>query len=724
MDVAFVLFKVFAHGGISRDLAKLVTCCRERGHRVRIYAMQCDATVPAGAEMVVLPARGVRSHVRQRRFAQRVARHLAAHPVDLTVGMNKMPGLDVYYAGDSCFEAKARTQRPWPYRLTPRYRHYADFERAVFEEHGSTRILTIAPCQADTFRTVYRTTADRFHELPPGVEPDRAAADPDEAKAFRQHLGVADADAMLLFVGSGFVKKGLDRVMRAVAALPDEIRRRTSLFVVGADRASRFQRLARRLGVAERVHFMGGRDDIPLWLASADALVLPALDEAAGMVLLEAAVAGLPVLTTANCGYASLIRRAGAGVVTPVPFDQAQLNADLVRVITSDERAGWSSRGRELAADATLFAMADRAVDLLEGFVAGSAPLVALCALRYTPADPRYRPLLPLAETCRDLGMRVRIYAHGGTLPAVDDIEVLPVRTTALTARTRRDRSRRWVSQALGKASANCVVCFDDVPEVLPDVTRFRLSATGLELLADRPAPDPPGEAPAQEANGVFGTVDAAASPPGLAARPLPSCAKDEALRRRYGFETDDIVFAVAGRDLVSRGLERLLVGIGRLPEDIRDRCRVLAAGELESSFQAIARVLKLSVEVEDGLEAREAIAAADVFVDLPYQTSQESWIFDAVSAGRPVLTWAGVADSRLVEEADAGTVLAARYGQADLDRELGDLVASPEIRARLSDNAARFGAEPRHYGRAARLAERISVQIRHRDGHAQTLPA
>lgn len=705
MDVAFVLFKVFAHGGISRDLAKLARCCRERRHRVRIYAMQCDGPAPAGAEMVVLPVRGARSHVRQRRFAQRVARHLAAHPVDLTVGMNKMPGLDVYYAGDSCFEAKARTQRPWPYRFTPRYRHYADFERAVFEEHGRTRILTIAPGQADDFRTIYRTPADRFHELPPGVETDRAAADPDEARAFRRQLGVADADAMLLFVGSGFVKKGLDRVLRGLAALPDGIRQRAILFVVGADRASRFQRLARRLGVAERVHFMGGRDDIPLWLAAADALVLPALDEAAGMVLLEAAIAGLPVLATANCGYASLIRRSGAGVVTPVPFEQAQFDADLVRVMTSDERAGWSSRGREFAAGSTLFAMADRAVDLFEGFAVDNAPLVALCALHYLPADPRYRPMLPLAETCRNLGMRVRIYAHGRTLPSVDGVDVLAIGATALTARARRERRRRWASQAIRKASANCVVCFDDVPETLPDVARFRPSAAGLELLADGPASGLlPGESPAQDANGVLGAVAAAASPSGLAAQPQPSCAKGEALRERYGFDTDHLVFAIAGRDLVRRGLERLLVGIGRLPEGLRDRCRVFAAGELENSFHAIAKVLELTVEVDVGAGAREAITVGDVFVDLPYAASPESWIFDAIRAGRPVLTWAGVADSRLVEEADAGTVLAAPYRQADLDRALADLVASPQVRAGLSDNAVRFAAEPRHFlGTSAR---------------------
>ena len=396
-----------------------------------------------------------------------------------------------------------------------------------------------------------------------------------------------------------------------------------------------------------------------------------------------------------------------------------------MRVITSDERAGWSSRGREFAADPTLFAMADRAVDLLEGFAMRSPPLVALCALRYLPADPRYRPLLPFAQACRDLGMRVRIYAHGPNLPAVEGVEVLPVGATALTAGARRERCRRWMSEAIRKASANVVVCFDDVPETFPDVARFRLSAAGLELLGDRPTPDLlPEKPPAQEANGMLGTVDAAASPLGLAAQSQPSRATYASLRERYGFGTAHVVFVIAGRDLVSRGFERLLVGIGRLPEGLRDRCRVLAAGELENSFHAIAEVLELTVEVDVGVNAREAIAVGDVLVDLPYAASAESWIFDAISAGRPVLTWAGVADSRLLEEADAGTVLAAPYRQADFDQALGNLVASPQTLAGLSDNAVRFAAEPRHYGCAAQWAERISAEIRHRGGHAQTLPA
>lgn len=390
MHVAFAIFKFFPHGGISRDLGRIVSTCRQRRHSVRIYALEWEAPRMEGVEIVELPARGVRSHVRQRRFAERVADHVADYPVDLLVGMNKMPGLDVYYAADSCFEDKARTQRPWLYRLTPRYRHYAEFERAVFAPDIRARILTIAPDQDAAFRAVYRTPAHRFYPLPPGIEQDRGGGTVAAGRALRSEFGVADTDILLLFVGSGFRKKGLDRVFRGVAALPGMLRKRVRLFVVGDDRAKPFERLARRLRLAAQVRFVGGRDDVAAWFQAADALALPAYDEAAGMVILEAASAGVPVVATANCGYAPILQAAEAGIVTPVPFDQVRFNADLERLLTADQRAEWSRRGREMASDESLYAMPLRAVEVLETVVSGHEPArVSSGAPEYSLTDPK-----------------------------------------------------------------------------------------------------------------------------------------------------------------------------------------------------------------------------------------------------------------------------------------------------------------------------------------------
>ena len=88
---------------------------------------------------------------------------------------------------------------------------------------------------------------------------------------------------MLLFVGSGFKTKGLDRCLTALAALPDGVRDRTRLIVVGQDNTVPFERIARSYGIAEKVRFLGGRSDIPDLLAAGDLLVHPAYSENTGL---------------------------------------------------------------------------------------------------------------------------------------------------------------------------------------------------------------------------------------------------------------------------------------------------------------------------------------------------------------------------------------------------------------------------------------------------------
>lgn len=372
MQIGFCLFKYFPYGGIQRDLMKLARECLDRGHAVRVYVGQWDAPPPVeNLEVVVVPMTGFANHTRYARFAAWVREHVQSHPVDLLVGMNKMPGLDVYYAGDSCYAEKARTQRSALYRLLPRYRHFVRFEKLVFQAGAETEILTISDNEVPFFRKHYATPQQRFHPLPPGIDRDRAAsADAHRVRAeFRRELAISDAEQMLLFVGSGFIKKGLDRVLLAVKALPATLAASTRLIVVGNDNPEPFRRMALRLGIAPQVQIFAGRDDIPRLMQSADALLLPAYDETAGMVILEAMIAGLPALVTENCGYARYLADAQAGLIAPLPFDQGAFDAQLVELLTSTERPRWRANGLAFADRPDIYRLAEVAVDHLERFV-------------------------------------------------------------------------------------------------------------------------------------------------------------------------------------------------------------------------------------------------------------------------------------------------------------------------------------------------------------------
>ena len=370
MRAVFAIYKYFPHGGIQRDLLKILREWVCRGHEAMVLTGEWRGAKPAGVVFRELPMRGLSNHARYRRFHAEVSAHSSAQPADLVVGMNKMPGLDVYFAGDSCFVEKVATQRHRFYRLLPRYRRFAAFERSVFAPGESTRILVLTRATVDEYRKHYATEGQRFSLLPPGIESDRvASADAAQIRsAFRREFGIDEQERLLLFVGSGFRKKGLDRVLHGLRALPQPLRESVRLFVLGSDNARPFRRLARRLGVDGRVRFFAGRDDVPRFLFGADGLVLPAYDELAGMVILEAMFAGLPALVTANCGYAPYLAEAQAGIVMPTPYVQEGFNRLLECLLTSPQRGTWRGNGLAAARDDRFFRLAETAVDHLERF--------------------------------------------------------------------------------------------------------------------------------------------------------------------------------------------------------------------------------------------------------------------------------------------------------------------------------------------------------------------
>ena len=370
MQLAFVLYKYFPFGGLQRDFMRIALECQRRGHAIRVYTLIWEGEVPAGFDVRVGQVRALSNHRRNERFTAWVEADLSREPVDRVVGFNKMPGLDVYYAADPCFEDKAQTLRNPLYRRWGRYRHFADYERAVFSPASATQILMISEVQQPLFVKHYGTPAERFHLLPPGIAQDRRAP-PNAAEIradLRREFGLADDERLVVQIGSGFKTKGLDRTLKAFAALPDEWRRRARLIVIGQDDPKPFLLQMKALGIGDRVRILKGRSDIPRFLLGADLLIHPAYNENTGTVLLEALVAGLPVLVTDVCGYAHYIAEADAGRVLPSPFRQAALDAAL-REMLSDAaaRAAWSRNGLAYAESADLYSMPERAADVILG---------------------------------------------------------------------------------------------------------------------------------------------------------------------------------------------------------------------------------------------------------------------------------------------------------------------------------------------------------------------
>ncbi|TAK74760.1 MAG: lipopolysaccharide core heptose(I) kinase RfaP, partial [Gammaproteobacteria bacterium] len=363
MKLAFCLFNYFPYGGLQRDFLRIAQACQARGHEVHVYTMRWEGENP-GLTVHLLKATGWQNHTRSAAFAEQVKQAIEREGYDLVVGFNKMPYLDVYYAADVCYQARVREQRSAFYRLLPRYRQYKAFEEAVFARGHSPHILLLSALQQEDYQRCYQTESDRFHLLPPGIAKDRLApANAAEIRAaMRQRYSIASDDVLLLMVGSGFKTKGLDRILVGLASLPPALKARCHLFVIGQGDPAPFQKLA------ERVQFLGGRPDVPDFLLAADLLLHPAYHENTGTVLLEALAAGLPVLTVEVCGYAHYVREANAGVVLSSPFQQADFNAALEKMIVSGEHSAWQKNGIAFAKQTDIYSLPEKAADLILSF--------------------------------------------------------------------------------------------------------------------------------------------------------------------------------------------------------------------------------------------------------------------------------------------------------------------------------------------------------------------
>ena len=163
--------------------------------------------------------------------------------------------------------------------------------------------------------------------------------------ALRRSAGVEEDDRPVwLLLGSGFRRKGLATALRALAASAG---RTALLWVAGRDDPRPWQALAARLGVGERVCFLGVTETPERLLGAADALLLPTRYDAFANACLEAAAAGLPVITSSQNGAAEILD--GAACVVERPDDYRGFAAALNRVARSGVRAQMGRCARRRA---------------------------------------------------------------------------------------------------------------------------------------------------------------------------------------------------------------------------------------------------------------------------------------------------------------------------------------------------------------------------------------
>jgi glycosyltransferase involved in cell wall biosynthesis len=169
----------------------------------------------------------------------------------------------------------------------------------------------------------------RVRVIPNGFHPARFDPSP-EGAPFRASIGMARTTPLVVFAGRLASNKGLHHLVPAFAALreghPDA---RLVLAGEDQDQRARLEALARKAGVADRVHFTGHLDEATYRsaLAAADVFVLPSEWEAFGIVLVEAMACGVPCVATRVGGAPDVVQDGVTGRVVPYGDEAALAQA-------------------------------------------------------------------------------------------------------------------------------------------------------------------------------------------------------------------------------------------------------------------------------------------------------------------------------------------------------------------------------------------------------------
>ncbi|MEW6353206.1 MAG: glycosyltransferase family 4 protein [Pseudomonadota bacterium] len=308
-------------------------------------------------------------------FARAVRRTLQKHQFDLVQSHERIPGCDIYRAGDGVHREwlKQRMRTLGIFErlrifLSP-YHHYVKAaERALFRSPRLRAVICNSHMVKSEMQRYFALPGHKLHAIYNGV--DVQAFSPGlkcHRDAVRKQFSIPQEATLFLFVGSGFERKGVHRVLEAMAQLPLN----AYLIVVGRDkRLKKFLQQTKALKIENRVRFVGVQSDVKPFYGAADALVLPTLYDPFPNVILEAMAAGLPVITSAQCGAAELIEHGRNGYVCDA-LDTPALIESMRVLMDAGIQKQVADAARSTVLPLNQEAMVEQLVQLYQGLLAG-----------------------------------------------------------------------------------------------------------------------------------------------------------------------------------------------------------------------------------------------------------------------------------------------------------------------------------------------------------------
>lgn len=346
LNIAVVVKGFISTGGAEKYAVEVTRYFVRKGHRVDLYAWAADDSLTTGIHYIPVPRprfMKFSSVLTSYSFARETANLISRASYDAVLSHERGFCQDLstvhtfsYLLGTERFSFLKKLNNIY---LSPRSWLHLWLERKQMESSWLVPVSSVIKRGIET----YYDRTDKIAIATPGVDIDWF--NPTWVGSHRE--GARDVDnirsdeLVVLFVGSEFKRKGLDDLIRAIGP-------GMKLMVVGqGERLGYYRKLAKNSGVLEKVLFKGLADNIRDYYAAADVVVLPSLKEAFGMSILEAMACGLPVISSAATGVASLLEDGKNGYV----FQDASQIGSILQLLKSADLRSTIGKSARLTAE-------------------------------------------------------------------------------------------------------------------------------------------------------------------------------------------------------------------------------------------------------------------------------------------------------------------------------------------------------------------------------------
>ena len=380
MKIAFVRKAYTPYGGAERYLAQLIERLCNQGHEVHVFAHRWDSNgTPTEGNAPVfhrVPVVKSPSFLEALSFAFFSKKLLQEEAFDIIHSFERTLYQDIYRAGDGChrewliqrgkMDSWIKKQTYW---MNPLHRTLLFLEKRVFQSPRIKKIVANSQRGKEEIIRHYGVPGGKIEVIYNGV--DLETFHPRNVtlfrKTLRKELKIPLETLVVLFLGSGFRRKGLDRLIASFPQIKKEVPQAV-LIVAGKDGIQPYREMARSLGVERNILFLGPTQRAKELYAASDLFALPTIYDPFSNACLEAMATGIPVLTTRANGVAELIYDRQNGFLVQDPLNPEEIAEKVLAFCMSSEKHLLREKARNTSLPLDLDSVLNRMIHLYEEF--------------------------------------------------------------------------------------------------------------------------------------------------------------------------------------------------------------------------------------------------------------------------------------------------------------------------------------------------------------------